>query len=286
MQSRHIFGLACCYLTLGVRIAGFDSLTAAEKPTKESVTSSAANTSLDALFSGGVQIIDLTYKLNDKNAYWPGGGYKPFHMHTIATIEKDGVLSKAFSMPEHLGTHIDAPNHFELNQPALDKIKTDQLFGPGVKLDISILAEQNADAELTVQHINDWEAKHGRIPDGAIVMLHTGWGRFWDRYERYKNQDVRGKLHFPSYSPEAARFLIETRKAKGLGVDTLSIDGGLSKNFQVHHIVNRAGKYGLENVAYLNKLPARGFNVIVAPIKIENGSGGPTRIFAILPKGK
>lgn len=281
MKSRLVLGLMC-FLAAGAHVAGLPSLMAADKPAKKSGSSA----SLDSLFSGGVEIIDLTYKLNDKNAYWPGGGYKPFHMNTIATIEKDGVLSKAFSMPEHLGTHIDAPNHFELNQPALDKIKTDQLFGPGVKLDISILAEQNPDAMLTVQHITDWESQHGRIPDGAIVMLHTGWGRFWSKYERYKNQDVRGKLHFPSYSPAAARFLIDERKAKGLGVDTLSIDSGLSNDFQVHHIVNGASKYGLENVAYLEKLPARGFNVIVAPIKIENGSGGPTRIFAILPKQK
>ena len=142
------------------------------------------NIPLSDLFNGKLKIIDLTYTLNEKNPYWPGDKYEPFQLKTIATIEKDGMLSKTLSMPEHLGTHIDAPNHFEKNQPALDKIALDQLFGPGVVLDISQRAEQDADAWLTVADIEAWEKKHGRIPDGAIVMLHTGWGRFWANYDR------------------------------------------------------------------------------------------------------
>ena len=234
--------------------------------------------------SGAAQIVDLTHVLNEKNAYWPGPGYEPFHLKTIATIEKDGVLSKAFSMPEHLGTHIDAPNHFETNQPDLSMISPDQFFAPGVVIDIAARAEVDADTTLTLKDIQEWESKHGRIPDEAIVLLHTGWGRFWDNYSRYKNQDAMGKLHFPSYSGEAAAFLIHKRNAKGLGIDNLSIDSGISKDFAVHHTVNKAGRYGLENVAQLEKLPARGFFLIVAPIRIEKGSGGPTRILAILPR--
>jgi kynurenine formamidase len=93
-----------------------------------------------------------------------------------------------------------------------------------------------------------------------------------------------GKLHFPGFSAEAARFLVSERHAKGLGIDTLSIDHGPSKDFIVHHVVNSAGRYGLENLAHLDKLPAKGFFVVSAPIKIETGSGGPARVFAILPQ--
>jgi kynurenine formamidase len=246
--------------------------------------SGAQDITLADVAAGKARIIDLTHALNEKNAYWPGPGYEPFHLTTIATIEKDGVLSKAFSMPEHLGTHIDAPNHFETGQPDLSMITPDQFFAPGVVIDISPRAEVDADTTLTLRDIPDWEAKHGRIPDGAVVLLRTGWGRFWDNYSRYKNQDAMGKLHFPSYSGEAAKFLVHDRKAKGLGIDNLSIDSGISKDFAVHHIVNKAGRYGLENVAQLEKLPARGFFLIVAPIRIEAGSGGPTRILAVLPK--
>ncbi len=239
---------------------------------------------LSDIASGKARILDLTHVLNEKNAYWPGPGYEPFRLTTIATIEKDGVLSKAFSMPEHLGTHIDAPNHFETGQPDLSMIKPDQFFAQGVVIDIAARAEVDADTTLTVEDIRDWEATHGQIPEGAIVLLHTGWGRLWNNYSRYKNQDAMGKLHFPSYSGEAAKFLIHQRKAKGLGIDNLSIDSGISKDFAVHHIVNKAGRYGLENVANLDKLPARGFFLIVAPIRIEAGSGGPTRILAVLPE--
>jgi kynurenine formamidase len=137
---------------------------------------------------------------------------------------------------------------------------------------------------LTLKDIQEWESTYGRIPDGAVVLLHTDWGRFWNNYSRYMNQDAMGKLHFPSYSGEAARFLIHDRKAKGVGIDNLSIDSGIPKDFAVHHVVNKAGRYGLENVARLEKLPPRGFFLIVAPIRIEAGSGGPTRILAILPK--
>ena len=240
--------------------------------------------SLADVAAGRARILDLTYVLNEKNAYWPGPGYEPFRLRTIATIEDDGVLSKAFSMPEHLGTHIDAPNHFETNQPDVSAIAPEQFFAPGVVIDIAPRAEVDADTMLTLKDIKDWERRHGRIPDHSVVLLHTGWGRFWSNYSRYKNQDAMGKLHFPAYSAEAARFLIHDRKARGLGIDNLSIDRGISKKFEVHHIVNGAGRYGLENVAHLDRLPARDFFVIVAPIRIEAGSGGPTRILAILPK--
>ena len=239
---------------------------------------------LDNLAGGRLTIVDLTWALNEQNAYWPGENYKPFRLETIATLEKDGVLSKAFSMPEHLGTHIDAPNHFEKDRPDVSQIPPEQLFGPGVVIDVSPKAEQDADYMASLDDLRAWEEEHGRIPDGAIVLLRSGWGRHWNNYDRYKNQDVRGKLHFPGYSGDAAKFLVKQRKIRGLGIDTLSIDRGLSTDFAVHHIINAAGKYGLENVAHLERLPARGFWVMIAPIKIETGTGGPTRIFAVLPK--
>ena len=244
------------------------------------------NVSLQDVAAGRAEIVDLTWPLNDKNGFWPGDGYKPFELKTIATLEKDGVLSKAFSMPEHLGTHIDAPNHFEPNQPSVAEIDPKLLIGPGVVIDIAAKAEVDNDTMLTAKDIAAWEKEHGAIPQGAIVMVHTGWGRHWKSYVRYKNQDATGGLHFPGFSGEAAKWLVDKRKIRGIGIDTLSIDRGQSKKFEVHHIINGAGRYGLENVAFLEKLPPRGFHVIVAPIRIEEGSGGPTRILAIVPKRK
>lgn len=237
---------------------------------------------IEQLCQGEARIVDLTYALNDQNAYWPAPNYEPFQLKTIATLEANGVLSKAISCPEHLGTHLDAPNHFEKNQPSVDQIKPENLFAAGVVIDVSIAAGANPDYQATVRDLTDWEQQQGRIPQGAIVLLHTGWGQFWNNFARYKNQDVMGKLHFPGYSAEAARWLVKERGVKGIGIDTLSIDPGSSKDFAVHHIVNGAGRFGLENVAQLDQLPPRGFHLVVAPMKIETGSGGPTRIFAIL----
>ena len=235
---------------------------------------------LDDLVSGRLTIVDLTWTLDDENPYWPAENYEPFRLKTIATIEKNGVLSKAFYTPEHLGTHLDAPNHFEKNQSSVDEIKPENLFAPGVVIDVAIQAEEDADYRLSVSDLTRWEKEHGRIPENAVVFLRTGWGRHWNNYARYKNQDATGRMHFPGYSAEAARWLIAERKIRGIGIDTLSIDYGMSQDFIVHHVVNGAGRYGLENVARLEELPPRGFFVFVAPIKIKTGSGGPARIFA------
>ena len=124
---------------------------------------------------------------------------------------------------------------------------------------------------------------HGPLPQGAIILASTGWGKRWNDYTRYKNADERGNLHFPGYAFEAAEFLIRERKIRGLGIDTLSVDHGPSEDFKVHVISHGAGKYHLENVANLDKLPPKGAYLIVAPIKIEGGSGGQARIFAMIP---
>jgi kynurenine formamidase len=143
------------------------------------------------------------------------------------------------------------------------------------------------DAMLTVSDITEWEKAHGAIPRGAIVLLNTGWGKHVANPSRYQNRDVMGKMHFPGYSAEAAEWLVRERDVRGIGIDTMSIDRGLSTKFEVHHVINKARKYGLENAAYLHELPAKGFGVVVAPIKIEGGTGGPTRIWAVLhPKDK
>jgi kynurenine formamidase len=273
--------LAIAALVGGIALNGLIEL-AELRTTQAALQPTATNTvGFESLASGKLKIIDLSWPLNAKNAYWPGDNYKPFELHTIATLERDGVLSKAFSSHEHLGTHLDAPNHFQRDGASVDQIPPSQLLGPGVMIDVSAAAAADADYLVKVADIEQFETRNGPIPSGAIVLVNTGWGRFWDNPDRYQGKDVMGRLHFPGFSAEAARFLVDQRQARGIGLDTMSVDYGLSRDFAVHHVLGRAGRYGLENLARLETLPPRGFYLFVAPIKIEGGSGGPARVFAI-----
>lgn len=239
---------------------------------------------LESLASGKLTIVDLAWPLSAASVYWPGENYRPFELHTIATLEKDGVLSKAFSSPEHLGTHLDAPNHFERDRPSVDQIPPEQFFAPGVVLDVRGPVSANPDYLVSLDDLKKFEGEYGPIPAHAVVLANTGWAKFWGVPARYQNRDLRDQLHFPGFSPEAVDFLIRERDIRGVGLDTLSVDPGLSRDFPVHHLLGKASRYGLENLTELDKLPPLGFYLVVAPIKIESGSGGPTRVFAILPR--
>jgi kynurenine formamidase len=215
----HPTGMA---LSLSALLVGMGASPSAAQSANEKNTADRAT--LNDLASGRLPIVDLTWTLDETNPYWPAENYEPFRLKTIATLEKDGVLSKAFYTPEHLGTHLDAPNHFEKNQPSVDDLRPIDLFGPGVVIDVGMRAEVDPDYRLSVADITGWEWTHGRIPDGAIVFLNTGWAQHWKNYARYKNQDASGRMHFPGYSEEAARWLVNQRKIRGIGIDTLSID--------------------------------------------------------------
>jgi kynurenine formamidase len=240
---------------------------------------------LEGIAAGKTQLVDLTHALNSRNPYWPGPGYEPFKFEIFATLEKDGVLSGKFSMDEHTGTHLDAPNHFVAGQASIDQIPLKQLFGPAVVVDVRNKVTSNADYQLSTSDLMMYEQVHGRIPDNAVVFMYTGWDDRWPDYDRYKNADNNKVLHFPGFSAEVAKFLVEERNIAGIGIDTLSVDYGMSKDFMVHHICLGKGKYHLENVANLASLPAAGAWTIIAPIKIENGTGGPTRIIGLLKSG-
>jgi kynurenine formamidase len=235
---------------------------------------------LEEIASGKTRVIDLSYALSDKLVAWPGDA-KAFEAKVNATVEKNGYFTRSFWMLEHYGTHMDAPAHFPPGKTTLDKIAVEKFFGPAVILDVRSEAERNPDYQLTVKRIAAWEEKHGKIPAGAIVVLRTGWASRWPDVARYRNQDANGTMHFPGFSMEAAKFLLE-RKISGLGCDTLSIDPGNSPDFPVHHAVLGADVFQLENLADLKDLPEAGAFLITAPIKLEGGSGGPVRVFGLV----
>lgn len=247
-------------------------------------SSQSSEDKLAKLFSGGMKIIDLTYVLNSTSPAWPGDSdANPFSYTAIATQPSGAASLGSYSTVEHYGTHLDAPIHFADNTASVDKINTADLFAPVAVIDVRDKCRDNADYRLTVSDLMNWEEKHGLLPEGAVVMMLTGWGAKWNDQEAYRNQDEQGIMHFPGFSVEVNQFLIEERNIKGIGIDNFSVDYGMSANFEAHGITNGAGKYHLENVANLDQLPEAGAYLIVAPIKLEGGSGGQVRIFAVIP---
>jgi kynurenine formamidase len=232
------------------------------------------------------KLIDLTHTFDEKTVYWPTA--KPFIWHKESWGPSAGgywYASGSFEASEHLGTHIDSPIHFGEKQATTDALPIRRLIGPAVVIDIVKAAAANADYRLSTNDIAAWEKSHGRIPAGAIVVVRTGWSKFWPDRQRYMGTAAPGdvkNLHFPGLSAEAARQLA-ARRADGIGIDTASLDHGPSTNFEAHRVLNGAGIYGLENMANLEPLPARGATIIALPMKIRNGTGGPVRIVAILP---
>jgi kynurenine formamidase len=231
--------------------------------------------------SGKTRIIDLSYAINDKLVAWPGDA-RVFEAKVNASAETEGYFTRSFWMLEHYGTHLDAPIHFPPGKTSVDQIPARKLFGPAVVIDVRAEGEKNADYQLPQSRILDWESKHGLISAGAIVLLRTGWSARWPDAKRYRNQDANGTMHFPGFSMEAARLLLD-RGVSGIGCDTLSAEYGASKDFAVHRLTLGNGIYHLENLADLSALPESGTFLIAAPIKLEGGSGGPVRVFAILP---
>ncbi|MGH7673567.1 MAG: cyclase family protein [Gemmatimonadales bacterium] len=232
--------------------------------------------------------VDLTYAFDSTTIYWPTA--QPFRLQVVSaqrTAAGYYYAANNFAAAEHGGTHLDAPLHFAEGRHAADQIPLAQLMGPAVVIDVARQADANADYRVTPGDLAAWEAAHGPIPAGAIVLIRTGWGSRWPDRARYLGTTKTGpaavpQLHFPGLHPDAARVLVE-RHVDAAGIDTPSIDHGQSTTFDSHQTLFGANIPALENVAHLDRLPAMGSFVIALPMLIKGGSGGPLRIVAVLP---
>jgi kynurenine formamidase len=234
------------------------------------------------------RIVDLSYAFDSETVYWPTAeGFR---------LEKDfeGVTEKGYyyaankyAAAEHGGTHIDAPIHFARGRHTVDRIPLEQLLGEAVVVDVARQAGADADYQVSTNDLLQWEKAHGQIPRGAILLIRTGYGKYWPDRKRYMGTDERGaaavpKLHFPGLHPEAARWLTLNRSVKAVGLDTPSIDYGQSTLFESHRILFEKNIPAFENLANLDQLPLKNFTLIALPMKIRDGSGGPLRVIAIL----
>lgn len=233
------------------------------------------------------EIIDLTHSFSSETVYWVTA--QEFDLEEVAhgKTEKGYFYSaNNFSTAEHGGTHIDAPIHFAENKQSVDEIPLENLLGNGVKIDVSDKVRSNVDYQISIDDILNWEKENGKIKNQSIILFQTGFGNYYPDAKKYLGTENRGtdavkELHFPGLSKDAAIWLIENRNIKAVGLDTASIDHGQSSDFETHVALMTRNIPAFENVANLNKLPAKDFQVIALPIKIKGGSGGPLRIIAI-----
>ena len=246
--------------------------------------------SVRAIFSGnGAEWIDMTYVLDESTIFWPTA--RPFELEVVsAGITDAGYYYGAnnFCTAEHGGTHLDAPIHFSEGKQTADEIPVDRLLGPAIVLDVSRKAAADRDYLIQVGDLEAWEAEHGDIPDGSILLLRTGWGAHWPDRGRYLGTTRTGaqaipELHFPGLDPAAASWLVEHRRIDAIGIDTASIDYGQSTLFETHRILLGENIPAFENVASLDRLPETGSYVIGLPVKIRGGTGSPLRLVGVIP---
>jgi kynurenine formamidase len=235
-------------------------------------------------------LVDLSHPFNERTIYWPTA--KEFELTEVAHGETEGGYFYAaynYEAAEHGGTHLDSPIHFARGRNTTEEIPLRRLVGRAVVVDVSERALDDRDYLVSRADLRAWERANGRIPRRTIVLLRTGWSRHWPDAERYLGTAERGEqavpnLHFPGLSAAGARWLVNRRGVKAVGIDTASIDYGQSKLFESHRVLGAAGVPVFENVANVRRLPRRNFLVIALPMKIEGGSGGPLRIMAVAPR--
>jgi len=247
-----------------------------------------------ALITGRIRVLDLTQTLTPE---FPPiclppemGQCQPFRLEEVSRYDERGPAWywNNFSCGEHTGTHFDAPIHWisgrDLPNNAVDTIPVQHFVAPACVIDCTQQASQDADYLLTVQDIQNFEAEHGTIPAGSWLLMRTDWSHKSDP-AAYQNFDATGQ-HTPGPSVEAVRFLVEERQVLGFGSEAIGTDAGQAAHLRPPHpchlYMHGAGRYGLQCLCNLHLLPATGSLLICPPLKIENGSGSPLRVLALI----
>ncbi len=241
------------------------------------------------LISTTARLVDLSHPFDSDTIYWPTEDGFELHVGTAGITEAGYYYSaNRFASAEHGGTHLDAPIHFAEGKWSVDQIPLEKLFGPGIRIDVRAKCEADRDYQVQVSDFVAWEARHGRIEPGSIVLLDTGFARHWPNRADYLGTEARGpeavaKLSFPGLHPDAASWLVSERDIHAIGLDTASIDRGRSTLFESHRVLFAANVPAFENLMGLAELPPSGFTVMALPMKIGSGTGAPLRAVALVP---
>jgi kynurenine formamidase len=233
-------------------------------------------------------LVDLSHEYSEQTVFWPTA--EAFRLQKVA----DGVTplgyyyaANNFATSEHGGTHIDAPVHFAQGRHSVEQIPLDRLVGDAIVVDVTSACARQPDYQVTVDDFVAWERTNGEIPQASIVLIRTGYSKFWPDAARYLGTAERGeaavpKLHFPGLRPDAAEWLV-TKRIKAVGLDTASIDYGQSATYEAHRVLYERDVPAFENLTNLDRLPLRGAFIVALPMKIKGGTGAPLRAMAIVP---
>ncbi|MEO0999293.1 MAG: cyclase family protein [Pseudomonadota bacterium] len=243
------------------------------------VTVAAGVTGTPALAAGHGGVMDLTHTYDD--AFPTYFGQPGVAIEQGFNFAESGFNLFNLTLNEHTGTHLDAPLHFSADGQAVDEVPVENLVVPLCVVDIRAKADADADAQVTPEDLAAWIAANGPIPDRACVAMLSGWGGK-TATDGFRNADAEGVMHFPGFHIEAAQMLIEETGAVGMAVDTLSLDHGPSADFATHYAWLPTNRWGIENLANLESVPSSGATLVVGAPKHRGGSGGPSRVFALV----
>ncbi|HEX8395069.1 MAG TPA: cyclase family protein [Longimicrobium sp.] len=224
-------------------------------------------------------VCDLTHPLTADFPVFPA--YRPFRATPLFSVERNGFFAQELCYAEHTGTHLDAPAHFYVEGGGTESVHAPDLIAPLAVVSIAGRAARDEDTLLGVDDLLAYERRHGRIPPRAVVALHSGWEARLDQPGHFLNADASGVMHAPGFSPEAAEWLVHERDVAAAATDTLSLDFGPAKVYEAHLALLGAGRYGLENVARLDRVPPAGAVIVVGAPAHRGGSGGPARLLAL-----
>lgn len=256
-------------------------LTAGAAAGVAAAVSGTAATTTPAMAAGHASVQDMTHTLD---ADFPTfGGVPGISYDKAFDFARNGYNLYNLTINEHTGTHIDAPLHFSADGQSVDEIPVSNLVCPLCVIDIRARAAEDRDTQVTPDDLKAWIATNGPIPDGACVAMNSGWADKVGTAEFRGADPARpGGLHFPGFHIEATKMLMEETGAVAMAVDTLSLDHGPSPDFATHYAWLPSGRYGIENLANLDQLPASGATVFVGAPKHARGTGGPARVMAVL----
>jgi kynurenine formamidase len=230
---------------------------------------------------GRARVIDLSHPLTADFPLFPV--YDPVRVAQKFSCEQDGFFVKTWAFDEHSGTHVDAPAHFGAGAPTVDRIAPEELILPIAVIDIRERVEHDQDATATPDDVLVWEQRHGPLPARCAVFALTGWGSRVHDPAAYLNADASGTLHAPGFSEELTEFLKDERPGvRAIGLDTASLDIAASPDFPAHVSWLPSGRYGIENLANLDRVPPTGAVAVIGAPSLAGGSGGPTRVLALV----